>query len=43
MRGRLATMGMLRLAEGPAPFAARLAAELESWSRVIRQAGIRMD
>jgi len=43
MRGRLATMGMLRLAEGPTAFAARLAAELESWSRVIRQAGIRMD
>ena len=43
MRGRLATMGMLRLAEGPAGFAGRLAAELESWSGVIRQAGIRMD
>ena len=43
MRERLAMMGMLRLAEGPAGFGARLAAELESWTEVIRRAGIRMD
>ena len=40
---RLAQVGLLPRAEGPAPFAALLRADLARWGQVVREANIRLD
>jgi tripartite-type tricarboxylate transporter receptor subunit TctC len=43
VRTRLTTLGADIRTEGPAPFRTFLAAETETWSRIIRARGIRLD